>query len=344
MNVLLTDIEAANVQAQADAKAFKNSPDFAHTVSQFNNLYKVNPNLGVDAFVNMWVANVNAYNQAKDYSDKPYLPANDDNKYSMAEVKAFCNEKIRRINSDPDKVFDRMEIVDAADHVIAGMLKAKTSDKAFFAGCNKPENEQKYTRDELNNKINTLREKLINDKVFIRTVLKGVPANELADEYKAELKTKINKKIDRRTAYDRAFKSRNVNRQTRENYLNGKVINLSKDQRDTLLKLREDLNRYNQDASPSGRMERLTTALNNVLDNYGHNVNAKDMNELNRAALTYYDRRQGIIFDGPLTASGKNRFKTVEEIIRVTDKVMKPVRAEMKNALTARPNQNNHAL
>ncbi|MBQ4232599.1 MAG: hypothetical protein II699_04910, partial [Lachnospiraceae bacterium] len=53
-----------------------------------------------------------------------------------------------------------------------------------------------------------------------------------------------------------------------------------------------------------------------------HETKVADINELNKAALSYYKERQGLIFS-PFTDNGKARLDLVESLIRFTNKEMK---------------------
>ena len=80
---------------------------------------------------------------------------------------------------------------------------------------------------------------------------------------------------------------------------------------------------------PSDYMKNLTNALEDVVkdidDPSKNEVNMGKLDTLHKAALKYYDKRQGIIFS-PFTDEGQSRLQTVSRLVRLTDDIVEQMR------------------
>lgn len=141
----------------------------------------------------------------------------------------------------------------------------------------------------------------------------------------------IDRRIQNKKVQDQGFSRARISKEQRKEYLKGRQVTIDQKTQKEIDRLSADLARFNEGASPSRRMARLVRALENVQGK--DKVPADQLNELNRAALTYYNKREGVILSGPVTSNGKGRLETVGELSRIIDELMKPVRSQMREDL-----------
>ncbi len=286
------------------------------------------------------------------------LPAGNAQEGQLPELR-YAQESEMHIE-DP---VSRNNLVAAADQVIANLLLTRAAEETFFAPLERmaqSERDRKildyeqnfallqaqgiteeqylaepggpYLVGVVNDRIDAMRQDLMYDPVFLKTIDSNCSLKDFYRNYKTALNAEINQKIRHQDAYDSELKKAGVSAARQRAYLDAQTITLTEDQRGLLQDLRSDLETYNRGASPSGRMRRLINALNAVHPDQEGPVTAGQMYELNRAALSYYNKRQGF-FSGPRTDLGKARLYAVETMIRTTDDMMEKTRVAMKQAL-----------
>jgi hypothetical protein len=106
-------------------------------------------------------------------------------------------------------------------------------------------------------------------------------------------------------------------------------FNLSDDQYTTIIEVYNDLKEFNKGKSPSDHMKKLMDSLEDVVKELSNNedgmINMTKLDKLNKYALKYYDKRQGIIFS-PLTDDGQSRLASVGKLVRTTKKAVSEMR------------------
>ncbi len=84
-------------------------------------------------------------------------------------------------------------------------------------------------------------------------------------------------------------------------------------------------------------MKKLTEALESFMMRYDEGegaVSAAVVDNLNKAAVKYYDERQGA-FIGPVTGKGQARLDIAIKVAEFTNQIIKPVNEEMNKAYEA---------
>ena len=241
---------------------------------------------------------------------------------SVARVKAVVNVLISETYKG-GKVFTQRDEMEACDHVIAKVFAGPTFDKNLLGSEMGADTEEGafIFNSSLNLQVRDMREQLKNDPVFKRTLAERVDRKSFFDVYKANVKKEVNKFIKAEAEADKAFENNQSRKAQHEKYMKETPVKFTKAMRDFYSDIQSFLEDTNGTKKPSKYMKRLMNALDKVLDRK-HETKVADINELNKAALSYYKERQGLIFS-PFTDNGKARLDLVESLVRFTNKEMK---------------------
>ena len=110
-------------------------------------------------------------------------------------------------------------------------------------------------------------------------------------------------------------------------YLKNNTYHIADDKMEVIQTTYAELVELNKGKDPSDYMQKLMSAYETFIKEYGKNdgfVSGKAIDELNKRAVKYYDKRSGII-KGPNTGKGQGRLKTVEKLLKATDPLTKTV-------------------
>ena len=287
-----------------------------------------------DAFLSGWEAYQLEISQIREnqkvevmFGDKKAESIEYDNSTTNKEqvkdkVNAIIDASIRK-----NKVFTQRDEIEACDFIIAKVFAGPTYDKTYLnseLGANTEEGAFIFNS-VLDYQVNDMREAILKDPVFLNTLSERVDRKSFFDVYKNNVKKEINKKITAEKKEDKKYLENADKKALHEKFMKETKVDISKKKRDFYEEVRDALTDINKSKKPSKYMKRLMNALKNVVGK--DSVNAEAINELNKAALSYYKERQGIFFS-PFTDNGKARLDYVENLIRLTDKEMKDIRKE----------------
>ena len=248
---------------------------------------------------------------------------------------ATCQKKIDAAKGKNDP-FKREDIMDAVDLIIAKTLTTKAADVAFFKRVqvepdSTSDNPGMFTKLVFKN-LTKMRMEIINDPVFRDVFARRVPRKQFYAEFQSALNRDINRKIDAEDARKSALKKDQTEMESQNNYMKTHECTVSDNDIKTIQEIHDNLVQYNMGKKPSEYMKNLMNALKDVLADVDperamQDINMAKLDKLNKAALKYFDKRQGIIFN-PLTDDGKSRLAAVGKLIKVTEPIVKKMRAD----------------
>ncbi len=247
--------------------------------------------------------------------------------YSANLIKNGCKNYIRETKGR-NQPFNRIEIMEAADLVIANMLTAKAADAAVFSKVDLGYKNGVLDEKKLKSTIKDMRTELLSSPEFLQTLARKVSPADFYSEYKKELNRNVNKTIKDEYARNKAVSKTNRAERTRINkFLRENVQEISAKQAKEIVTAYENLLEYNKGKDPSDRMEKLMNALEAVVEEIGTGAGKKQVHmnkltNLNKYTMKYYDHRQGLIFS-PITDDGKSRLAAVERLSKVTNQISK---------------------
>ena len=269
----------------------------------------------------------------------PMVSCSQDNKYlSLDSVMNMINNTIEVIEThvDKDEIFSASDKMQAVDYVLAKTLKTKAAKNALFESVKKPGTEE-IDVEKLNEKIEKMRDELLNDPKFSEVLNKRLGRGDLYSEYKDVVHADIQKKIANEKRVSKKRKTDAKYKEFAEDYMYDKKISVDYKDYDTIKTQYDELVVANKDKKPSDYMKKLIETCQAFMAAYDEGdgvVNASVVDAFNKACLKYYDKRQGVI-SGPATGKGQARLEIAANIIDVTSNIMKPVKAEMNKAYEA---------
>ncbi len=189
-----------------------------------------------------------------------------------------------------------------------------------------------YSDQDLEKRIKIMRKQILDDPLFKETMAEeGMTVNKVYDSYKAKVKARINDKIRADKMTDKKFEKNKDEYGNYHSFLQDKNP-IDDDTLKEIENLKKGLEEFNKGKEPSDLMKNLTTRLDTFIAKGGNGV---DLYMLNKAALKYYEGRQGTFFS-PVTGMGKARLGTVEKLIRITQPAMEKLNAEYKAQTAAK--------
>ena len=266
----------------------------------------------------------NAAREEKDDPEYTFTPFFSDDVFDAESAINACKNKISAI--DPKKVLDKNDKNLACDFVIAKMLKKESAKTSFYGHFVTSFNDDMNV-EKANMQIDAIRDKMMKDPVFDSVFSNGLTAKDFYGVYMKAVNTDINRRIK---------VEKNINKELQENasladrqqeYLDNNYIELTKEERDSISTIRNNLKQFNKGKKPSELMKNLMDSFEVLDTNRKYsNVIMADIDDLNKCALAYYETRQGKVM-GPVTDNGKSRLHEVEKLIKVTGSLMAKIRS-----------------
>ncbi|MBR6315751.1 MAG: hypothetical protein IKR58_01965 [Lachnospiraceae bacterium] len=307
------------------------------------NQYKENLQAARDEYLGFMETNKNTIKEEADINKKPgYLLFSAeliDTDVRKEEVQTEC-DKILKDPSLGKAHLSMDQFVKGANLIVADMLKSPAADKTFYDDDRVKSGSVMDSR-KVNKAFINMRDQVINDPIF-RDVMATRPSGKnLVDSYKTAVNKEVNKKINAEKAEKARRKDNFSLDSSMKKFAQDNTIEISADEYEKIKETREALKKMNEGKKPSDHMKRLTDALDAVISQGEKGAQPKvgALEELNSAALNYYNKRQGILFS-PLTDNGKARFATVEKLVFATDKIHGRCEEAFDNAINPNKNAN----
>ncbi len=256
-----------------------------------------------------------------------------DDDFSKEEIKQTCKEMLDQSKSDIG--VSKKDFLKAANLVVADTLLSPAIDKSFY-DSEKVKSNGVPDLLKLNKAVIEMRDQILQDPIFQDVINSRPSYKDFVSKYKDAVRKEVNKKISSEKAEKEAVKG-NASLQTQhDKFAKETSLELTGKEFDLIKETRENLKKYNEGKKPSDHMKRLTDALDEVIrqKESGKNPKINALEELNSAALNYYNKRQGMIFS-PLTDDGKARLSAVEKLSFTTDKIANRCKEEFKQARNA---------
>ena len=247
---------------------------------------------------------------------------------SYDQVKDRCQKKSERIirSKGGDARFTLNEYMDAIDLVIAKTLTTKAAKKTIFDKCLSDDNVNIDPK-KLDERINLMRWEIRNDPKFLTIIEKQVSRDNFYKEYRRAVNDEINMKIKDADRRKKELEKDQKKREYAKSFLDSTSYNLAPDKIEMIQTTYADLVHLNKGKNPSEYMEKLIDAYEKIIIEISTDkgfVKASTINNLQKAALKYYDKRQGLI-TGPTSERGQARLEAVEKLIRNIEPVMKAI-------------------
>ncbi|MCR5282062.1 MAG: hypothetical protein K6E18_01725 [Lachnospiraceae bacterium] len=277
-----------------------------------------------------------------------------DSTSTISNIQTLMKSKIKDIESglnSSGKVSPTENVSDAADYIIAKTITGKAAKATFFKGISStttmtynPKTGDNdipyitYNDNEMHQRAELMKQQILSDPLFQETIAEeNQKLTNVYDSYKAKVNSEINKNIKKQNATDQRLTKDKFEFTRYSNYLKEQGNVLDQDTIAYLKRLHDGLEEYNKGKKPSDEMKELMDNLKAVVKD-----NAKDavsLYNLNRSALKYYDKRQGIFFS-PFTDEGKARLETVGNIIKITGGKMKQIDKQYNKTKEVNQKQN----
>ena len=252
------------------------------------------------------------------------------------ELLTDINNTIRSTRN-VDEAYKSEEMLDAANNIIFHTLKTKAAGVSFFSRVVKTDIDGEASDvldiSKTNELLNDMRKTLINDPVFRSLFIKNVSKKDFYNEYCSAINREINKDIKEENELKKNVDRDKSRKNEIESYMKDNLYGLESDKVKVITEVYNDLKEFNKGKSPSKYMERLMNSLEEVVNDIDDGnfaaVSMDKLDRLNKAALKYYDKRQGLIFS-PLTDDGQSRLAAVARLVRTTNNAAKEIRAQYK--------------
>ena len=235
----------------------------------------------------------------------------------------IVKDKINR-----DQPYTAVNILEAADYVIACTLKTKAAKNSLFERI-KIEKDGKTEDDiaKLNEHAEQMREDLLKDPKFMNLLMNKTPRGKLYEKYIESIKKDIDHDLGEQNKLKTKRKTDVKFKDFEEEYLNKTTCTIGVEEYEAIVKAYDELTKINKGKDPSKYMKALTSSCQDFLQEFDNGdgvVSAKTLDKFNKAALNYYNERKGTLF-GPSTGKGQARLKNVEGMIRITGGLMNPI-------------------
>ena len=261
-----------------------------------------------------------------------------------ADIRKKADKFIKMVESNDNKeVFDQFDSNDACDYIIAQVFKGPNFEETILSDHNTTNGRKKVTTmDVLSAHVTNMRSRIMEDKVFLDLLTERHDRKNFYSIYKAEVKKQINKSIGEEPSKSTEYIKTEQDRQFHNAYRRKHIIKLYGDTEIFLDSMTQSIKKINEGKKPSKLMKELIKALDkvNTLDG---KITFADMEKLNKAALNYYKDRQGWILS-PVTDKGKARLFHVEELAKVTTKIMDEQRNIEKELLAGKAGKDIKAI
>ncbi len=241
-------------------------------------------------------------------------------------TKDEAKETVKKMIIDIDKnnrVFKQTDCILACDFVIASIFAGVDYDKTvmdskFGPNTGAPTSSNIFNS-VLNTQVNNMRDAIMKDPVFHKVLAQRVDVSSFYGTYRYEVNKEMNRKIKAEKDIEKRYKNNFSKSTQHKKYASETDITLSVEDKLAIVNVRDYIERINVGKSPSKLMKKLTESLDKVAGK--DIVNYADLEALHKAGLGYYKERQGTVFS-PFTDNGKARLSQVENLLRVTDKII----------------------
>ncbi len=302
-------------------------------------------------FANGYIEYTKKVEKAADVWDSPIVAS--DEMSSKSTIQTMLKSKLRNLNDSmfidqevkPDK-----NVANAVNMVICKTLLTKAADAMFYVGITHTvENEYnmrdpmnpikvtKYSDNQIAERCEQMKKEIINDPLFRETIATdNIKLKDVYDTYMKKVNFDINKKINAEKSRTRDLQSDPATWEKFTTFAKNKKGVYTTKQLESIQSVYNNLTNLNEGKEPTTAMKNLMNALEKVV---GGDKSATALNTLNKAALNYYNDRQGIFFS-PFTDLGKGRLREVGKLVRITEPLMKDVTKEFEKEQRA-PELNN---
>jgi hypothetical protein len=259
--------------------------------------------------------------------------------HTMSTIQKIVNGNITDCESgvfSNDPADPTKNSVTAANYIIAKTMTSKAAKATFFNGLSEEVKEnldmkgnshkETYYRDtEVEKRINTMKKQILKDPLFQETMsMEGVKIKDVYSTYKAKVNAEINRKIKSNAVAEKTI-NKDKNYLDYQNYMTKKTNVIDEESMKEIQNVYKSLQEYNKGKKPSDEMKDLMNSLKPLAENNDKSMEALSI--LNKAAMKYYDKRQGLFFS-PFTDNGKARLDSVEKLVRITNPKMEGLRKE----------------
>ncbi|SEG31413.1 hypothetical protein SAMN04487934_1154 [Eubacterium ruminantium] len=341
-------------EAENPDKIFFNPEDYKKDLDKRKNEYKNNP-----FFVNYLKVEVtpgfiqrNKFSQViknytqmlmdagDDLNGEPQPFFNTNRKSGRISYNHFieaCQQKLSYLNGTRQQIqddrFKISEYMNAVDLIVTQTLLSSAAKKTFLKNC-MTEDGKHIDFAKFTTQVNAMRKEIRNDPKFMKQLEKHVPRGQFYNSYRTAIKEEIS--ANKRDMEQRSSKQKTDKKYKdfSEHFLSNNTYHIDDAKIESIQTTYAELVEYNKGKKPSDYMKKLLTAYETIIKEYGMNsgfVSGKTINELNKRAVKYYDKRSGI-FKGPNSDKGKGRLNTVEKLLTTTNSLMKTVNSDMSKA------------
>ncbi len=260
--------------------------------------------------------------------------------YTKEDLQAECKEIVEK-----NRTGDRLSAADfmkAANLIVADTLLSPAADKTFYDD-KKIKTGNHIDQKKLCKAVTEMRDQVIHDPTFRKVLADRPKSKDIAALYKDAVTKEINKRIRNEKAEKAAMAGNEQVKREHEQFAENTQMKLTKEEVAEISETLHKLTKLNEGKDPSDHMKRLVDALIKVNMNMKEEPKVKDLEELNKAALNYYNKRQGLLFS-PLTDDGRARLAVVGKLTDLTGKLVqrcKEKEISVKNEAQKQVNKNN---
>ncbi|MCR5337285.1 MAG: hypothetical protein K6E75_01880 [Lachnospiraceae bacterium] len=214
---------------------------------------------------------------------------------SREAVLGECTRRLAEVSASPSTapVVGEEMARDMAELVLLDSLSNRINGKDGGLLGNRKDGKVE-SLSEMNRKLASHRERIMNDPVFTGCLREGVTRDKFVSVYKAARKAQMESDTDLATYADTVTN------------LDDRVVKLSKEQKEAFKDLEKQLIAANEGKNRKGLNADMLNALKEVNEKASSALTFADLNKLKMAAAQYYTNRKGRFFN-PVTDAGKDR-------------------------------------
>ena len=225
---------------------------------------------------------------------------------SVRDLLSIVRDNVIESKTDSHEVSDKTAF-DMATQVVGDAMLSRGAVKegGIFGTA------ENVNIDEVNNKIDRMRKKIMADPVFKKLIDEGGTSRDFSERYLEARKKDISR---------RAVQHKDVNSTI---YLdNDERISLTAEEKKELADLHKQMKAFNEGVVREGYNADMMNSLKNVNDKAEAGMLTKgDMADLRYYSAKYFKKREGIFFS-PRTDKGKDRLEASGKIYDLSSKVM----------------------
>lgn len=242
----------------------------------------------------------------------------------------FFKQKLTNLEGTRQHLDDarlpQSQFMNGIDIIVLNTLKTKAAKNTFFKHC-LAQDGKNIDLEKFTEKVNEMRREIRNDDRFKKMMHDRVPRGQFYKTYRTAVKDEISENKANMNQRSSRVKKDKGYRDFSNSYLKNNTYHIADDKMEVIQATYTELVELNKGKDPSDYMQKLMNAYETFIKEYGKNdgfVSGKAIDELNKRAVKYYDKRSGII-KGPNTGKGQGRLKTVEKLLKATDPLTKNV-------------------